>query len=84
MRNITTVEDNLPNMDKEDQNPFFVTKMANLEQVMGPFSWKNWLLPIDGSRFSIKSNMKGLRKENSHNGYPMGETDELGSIVKEI
>jgi len=72
----------LPGMDKEDINPFYVSKMANLEQVMGPFSWKNWLLPINGSR--IKSNKKGLRSEYSQDKYPIDETDELGSIVKEI
>lgn len=49
MKNITTVEDNFPQMQDPDMNPFNKgnSGFKNLETVFGPFQMKTWLLPLD-------------------------------------
>lgn len=48
MRNVTTVEDNFPQLANPDLNPFGRNKdwFSNLESIFGRYSWVDWLLPL--------------------------------------
>lgn len=49
MKNMTTVEDNFPQLADPELNPFSRGKnyKQNLETIFGQFSLKTWMLPID-------------------------------------
>ena len=64
-------------------NPFYKNKMTNLEEVFGKFSLKNWLLPIENIRNNTIIQQQFGKGYNT-SGYPIDETGELGSFVKEV
>jgi len=83
MRNVTTVEDNLPDLENPDNNPFArgLTKIGNLETIMGPMSLKNWFLPIDSLPRNAKSCSLNMQKTSIN--YKQPESDELGPFEEQ-
>jgi len=84
MRNITTVEDNLPSLKNPENNPFARGKTAvqNLETVFGKISVRNWLFPLD----TIPSYYRPSEEKSGSDinwGYK-GNDEEIGSMVNEI
>lgn len=80
MRNVTTVEDNFPQLADQDQNPFSrgKTKIENLETIFGKFDLVNWLIPTDSKPIKEKFTQMGMIKTN--NPFK-ADSEEFGHFV---
>jgi hypothetical protein len=76
-RNVTTVEDNFPQLANQELNPFSRGKtwVGNVESIFGKFDLWNWMLPLDPKGLPTRAGM--LNEVKTMNAFGSTGSDEL-------
>jgi hypothetical protein len=79
-RNVTTVEDNFPQLANQELNPFSRGKtwVGNVESIFGKFDLCNWMLPLDPKGLPMRAGM--LNDVKTMNAFGSTGSDELADF----